>query len=70
MPIAPQEKTKRVSYALPETLVTWIEDHAKSLDNSTPEYVVTAVLQEYRKRESKTSKPSKAPRVKGQKAAA
>ena len=70
MPITPQEKTKRVTYALPETLAAWIEDHAKSLNNSTPEYVVVTVLEEYRKRESKASNPSKAPRAKGQKAAA
>jgi hypothetical protein len=70
MPITPQEKTKKVTYALPESLVVWIEDHAKSLDNSTPEYVVAAVLQEYRKRQMKAAAPQKAPRAKGQKAAA
>jgi hypothetical protein len=70
MPITPQEKTRKVTYVLPETLVTWIEDHAKSLNNSTPEYVVVAVLQEYRKRETKAAAPSKAQRPKGQKAAA
>jgi Arc/MetJ-type ribon-helix-helix transcriptional regulator len=70
MPITPQEKTKKVTYTLPETLVAWIEEHAKSLDNSTPEYVVAAVLQEYRKRETKAAAPQKAQRANGQKAAA
>ena len=70
MPITPQEKTRKISYALPESLVSWIEEHAKSLNDSSPEYVVAAVLQQYREREMKSIKLGVTKRNKPQKAVA
>jgi Arc/MetJ-type ribon-helix-helix transcriptional regulator len=70
VPITPQEKTRKVSYTLPESLVAWIEDHAKSLNDSSPEYVVAAVLQQYREHERKAAKPRDTKRQKLQKAVA
>jgi Arc/MetJ-type ribon-helix-helix transcriptional regulator len=68
--ITPQDKTRKVSYTLPESLVAWIEEHAKSLNNSAPEYVVAAVLQQYRERETRVAKPGETKSQKLQKAVA
>jgi hypothetical protein len=68
--ITPQDKTRKVSYTLPESLVAWIEEHAKSLNDSAPEYVVAAVLEQYRERETRAAKPRETKRQKLQKAVA
>ena len=70
MRITPQDKTRRVSYTLPESLVAWIEEHAKSLNDSAPEYVVATVLQQYRERETRAATPRETKRQKLQKAVA
>jgi hypothetical protein len=70
VPITPQGKTRKVSYTLPESLVEWVEQYAKSLNESSPEYVVAAVLQQYRERETKAAKPRATKPQKAQKAVA
>ena len=70
MRITPQDKTRKVSYTLPESLVAWIDEHAKSLNDSAPEYVVAAVLEQYRERETRAVKPRDTKRGKLQKAVA
>ena len=62
MPIAPQEKSVKRSFSIPTSVSEWLDTYAKSLNDSSPDYVVGVALQQFRQRETKAAAPRKTDR--------